>query len=137
MAGSRRLTAMRAYDHHIRHIDGRFALENPPLYATPRVRLHVALNHIHSFHEHLMLSRPHLDHPAGLSFVLTGYDHHSIIFSKVQLYVHGFSDPAFLITAGARLTILVKRFSRNSRATGPNTRVPTGSLSGLIRTAAF
>ena len=31
----------------------------------------------------------------------------------------------------------MKRLSRNSRATGPNTRVPTGSPSSLTSTAAF
>src|SRR5229473_5727159 len=40
-------------------------------------------------------------------------------------------------TSGASETILVNFFSRNSRATGPNTRVPTGSPASLISTAAL
>src|SRR6266566_808210 len=41
------------------------------------------------------------------------------------------------ITSGARDTIFINFLSRSSRATGPNTRVPTGSLVSLISTAAF
>src|SRR5581483_3264438 len=41
------------------------------------------------------------------------------------------------ITSGASETIFIKRLSRNSRATGPNTRVPIGSPASLISTAAF
>src|SRR5215469_15336944 len=40
-------------------------------------------------------------------------------------------------TSGAKLTIFKNFFSRNSLATGPNTRVPTGSPASLISTAAF
>src|SRR5271165_3302233 len=40
-------------------------------------------------------------------------------------------------TSGASETIFKNFFSRSSRATGPNTRVPTGSPASLIRTAAF
>src|SRR5690348_238697 len=40
-------------------------------------------------------------------------------------------------TSGASEMILVNFFSRNSRATGPNTRVPTGSPASLISTAAL
>src|ERR1700736_1304251 len=40
-------------------------------------------------------------------------------------------------TSGASETILVKFFSRSSRATGPKTRVPTGSFASLINTAAL
>src|ERR1700690_3506196 len=41
------------------------------------------------------------------------------------------------MTSGARDTIFKNFFSRSSRATGPKTRVPTGSPASLIRTAAF
>src|SRR5579884_1426145 len=41
------------------------------------------------------------------------------------------------ITSGASEKIFIKLFSRNSRATGPNTRVPTGSPTSLMRTAAL
>src|SRR5580704_6226658 len=41
------------------------------------------------------------------------------------------------MTSGASDTIFKNFFSRNSRATGPNTRVPTGSPASLIKTAAF
>jgi hypothetical protein len=40
-------------------------------------------------------------------------------------------------TSGASETILVNFFSRSSRATGPKTRVPTGSFASLISTAAL
>src|ERR1700733_1087555 len=41
------------------------------------------------------------------------------------------------MTSGASETIFKNFFSRSSRATGPNTRVPTGSLASLMTTAAF
>src|ERR1035438_588483 len=41
------------------------------------------------------------------------------------------------MTSGASETILRNFFSRSSRATGPKTRVPTGSLTSLMTTAAF
>src|SRR6185437_585997 len=41
------------------------------------------------------------------------------------------------MTSGASETILRNFFSRSSRATGPKTRVPTGSLASLMTTAAF
>src|ERR1035437_2836540 len=41
------------------------------------------------------------------------------------------------ITSGASDTIFMYFLSRNSRATGPNTRVPTGSPTSLINTAAL
>src|ERR1700757_4136830 len=40
-------------------------------------------------------------------------------------------------TSGASETIFMKRFSRSSRPTGPKMRVPRGSLSGLMMTAAL
>src|SRR6202158_3335158 len=40
-------------------------------------------------------------------------------------------------TSGASEMIFMKRRSRSSRATGPNTRVPIGSPSSLMSTAAF
>src|SRR5712691_8021007 len=49
---------------------------------------------------------------------------------------HSFSYRAHQ-TSGASETILATFFSRSSRATGPNTRVPTGSLASLISTAAL
>src|SRR5580692_9340734 len=41
------------------------------------------------------------------------------------------------MTSGASDSIFKNFFSRSSRATGPNTRVPTGSPASLISTAAF
>src|ERR1700723_1686461 len=41
------------------------------------------------------------------------------------------------MTSGASETIFRNFFSRSSRATGPKTRVPTGSIASLITTAAF
>jgi hypothetical protein len=41
------------------------------------------------------------------------------------------------MTSGASDTIFMNLRSRSSRATGPKTRVPTGSPSGLMSTAAF
>src|SRR6266566_8662509 len=41
------------------------------------------------------------------------------------------------MTSGASDTIFMNFLSRNSRATGPNTRVPTGSLTSFTSTAAF
>jgi hypothetical protein len=40
-------------------------------------------------------------------------------------------------TSGASEMIFMNFFSRSSRPTGPKIRVPRGSLSGLMMTAAF
>src|SRR5208282_607145 len=52
-------------------------------------------------------------------------------FLRSFLIAHGYH------TSGASETILVNLRSRSSRATGPKTRVPTGSFASLIRTAAL
>src|SRR5215469_9694184 len=49
------------------------------------------------------------------------------VFIKTQFQIYN--------TSGAKLTIFKNFFSRSSRATGPNTRVPTGSPASLISTA--
>src|SRR5208282_2211519 len=52
-------------------------------------------------------------------------------FLRSSLHAHGYQ------TSGASETILVNLRSRSSRATGPKTRVPTGSFASLMSTAAL
>src|SRR5207237_8523852 len=92
--------------------------------------------------------------PPALAFIAPGDNHDLIVLFDFDSICHtlplqiadfglqqSFLNPpaAFRhqITSGARLTIFIKPFSRSSLATGPKTRVPTGSPSGLIKTAAF
>ena len=133
---------------------GLLALDYAALHAAPRVSLVVALYDVYALDYHLALARLHLDDAPLLAFIFACDDDHAVVLANIYLYVHNpqsqksvdvclaylsllLTSEFFQITSGARLTIFMKRLSRSSRATGPNTRVPTGSLSGLIITAAF
>src|SRR5580693_2765796 len=100
------------------------------------------------FHGDALARRVHGEHAAGLAFV-TARDHADFIIlangdavpGGYLLFSHGSLPNLFTEiryqTSGASETILAKFFSRSSRATGPKTRVPTGSLASLISTAAL
>src|SRR5215471_1526593 len=60
-------SAVRAKQHHIRDIYGRFALEDTSLNATASVCPVVALHHVHTFDNQAMFSRMHLNHTPGLA----------------------------------------------------------------------
>src|SRR6185295_5088793 len=88
-----RLTAMWTKHHDIRHIDGRFAFENPALNPTPCVRLVMPFRHVHTLDDHLAPNRLNFDDAALLTLILARYHDHAIVFSNVDLDVH-FSNPS-------------------------------------------
>src|ERR1700735_5937365 len=96
------------------------------------------LDHRHAFHNQLAAPAIHRNHPARFAFVAAGNHFHLVV-----LFNPGFMECLFhrpfrhQITSGASETIFINRLSRSSRATGPNTRVPTGSPTSLISTAAL
>src|SRR5262247_1709015 len=131
-------------EHHVRHVDRGFALDDAAGDSPLPVLTLVMFLHVPAFDQDFAFFGQDLNDAAPLAFVFSRDDHHLITFFYLHSCRHNrlFSEtdltvPRIQITSGARLTIFVKPRSRNSRATGPNTRVPTGSPSGLINTAAF
>src|SRR5947209_8199770 len=79
---------------------------------------------------------------SDLALILSSDDHHAIADAKLRFHVSCFlfklGFRRHYSTSGASETIFIKFLSRNSRATGPNMRVPRGSLfCGLITTQAL
>ena len=91
MRRARRLAAVRAQEHDVRHINGRFAFEDARLHAAPRVRLGVALDDVDAFDDHLALARQHFDDAPRLAAVFAGDDDHAVVLSHVDFYVHNTS----------------------------------------------
>src|SRR5882762_11847609 len=89
--------------------------------------------------QHFAGRRIHAEHAPTLATVAPGDYPHLIVL--LDLNANRLSQLSFCdghqITSGASDTIFMNFLSRNSRATGPNTRVPTGSPTSLISTAAL
>src|SRR5262249_58557564 len=145
-----RRPATRTHDHHVGNRKRRFLFRDPALDVALRVGTHVLLHHHHVLHQQLAFAGKDAQHASLLAFVATGNHFHLVIALDVDSCMHcqpsaTSSQPSdcFLFpgsphkTSGARETIFKNFFSRSSRATGPNTRVPTGSPASLMRTAAF
>ena len=78
------------------------------------------------------LVRQHAQHAAALAAIAPGDDDDVVVLPDGRGWLrHDYS------TSGASEMIFMNRRSRSSRATGPNTRVPIGSPSLLMSTAAF
>src|SRR5205085_2722305 len=88
----------------------------------------VALDQIDAAHQCAALGRAHLDHLAGPPLVTA--DQHDDLVALSDLGRHH-------STSGASEMIFMWFFARSSRGTGPKMRVPTGSICGLISTAAL
>src|SRR5205807_9280302 len=69
-----------------------------------------------------------LDHLAGATFVLAGEHDHVVALADLGRH-HS--------TSGASEMIFMWFLARSSRGTGPKMRVPTGSICGVISTAAL
>src|ERR1019366_7349231 len=99
----------------------------------------VALHHVRVLDRNRALGRIHSEQAAGLAAVAPGHHAYLValldpsrawsLFDSVSHRLHQ--------TSGASETIFANFFSRSSRATGPKTRVPTGSLASSISTAAL
>src|SRR6185436_1812365 len=93
----------------------------------------VALDQIDAFNDEAILRREDLQHAPSLAAVLARVDRHRVVAANGCLQSRHWSYR----TSGASEIIFMKRRSRSSRATGPNTRVPIGSPWSLMSTAAL
>src|SRR5499427_845725 len=88
----------------------------------------VTLDHVDAAHQRAALAGAHLDHLAGAALVAAGQHDHLVALADLGGH-HS--------TSGASEMIFMWFLARNSRGTGPKMRVPTGSICGLISTAAL
>src|SRR6202140_3418844 len=88
----------------------------------------VALHQIDAADQRLVVVRAHLEHFAGAALVAAGQHHDLVALADFRSH-HS--------TSGASEMIFMWFLARNSRGTGPKMRVPTGSICGLISTAAL
>src|SRR5262249_12949093 len=95
-----------------------------------RVRPRVALDHLDSLDDDFAVAGIHNKDSSSAASVLAAQDVNFIVFLNRRNGRHQ-------ITSGASETIFMNLLSRSSRAKGPKTRVPIGSWSSLMRTAAF
>src|SRR5664280_2156405 len=133
------LVAAGAYDHYIRSRKGALALRDSTLNLLGWIGPRMALDHHGVFHQDPACRPVHAQHAPGLALVAAG-DHLDGIF-LLQVDTNRFRQfllcDCHQITSGASETIFMNFLSRSSLATGPNTRVPTGSPTSLINTAAL
>src|SRR3984957_10578878 len=121
-----RLAVLRIGQRHIRQVDRRFFGND-----APRLRRALALmplDHIDPAHQHAIVVTAHLDDFAALALVAPGDNDDRVAFFDLSRH-HS--------TSGASEMIFMWFFARSSRGTGPKMRVPTGSICGLISTAAL
>src|SRR6185503_17951423 len=85
-------------------------------------------DHVDAAHERARVGGTHLDHLAGPALVAAGQHHDLVALPDLGRH-HS--------TSGASEMIFMWFLARSSRGTGPKIRVPTGSICGLISTAAF
>src|SRR5690348_34573 len=139
MRNAHRLVAAGAHDHHVGNRDRALALRDSALDLLARVRPRVALDHHHVLHQHLARFPVHPQDASRFPAVPPGDHLYGVLPFQIDPYRLGrlsFCD-CHQITSGASDTIFMNFLSRSSRATGPNTRVPTGSPTSLINTAAL
>src|SRR5262249_48065369 len=79
-------------------------------------------------HQRTVIVAAHLDNLAALALVASGDHDHRVAFFDLGRH-HS--------TSGASEMIFMWFLARSSRGTGPKMRVPTGSICGLISTAAL
>src|SRR4051812_32805791 len=93
-----------------------------------RALLLVALDHVDATHQRAVSGRAHLNHLTAAALVAAS-EHHDLVALADLCRHHS--------TSGASEMIFMWFFARSSRGTGPKMRVPTGSICGLISTAAL
>src|SRR5579862_2171721 len=131
--------ASRTQNHHIRNRNRAFPLGNAALNLLARVGPRMPLDHRDMLDQHFAGAFIDAQHAPALAPVAPrDYPHLVVLF---DLNAHRLGRLSFRnshqITSGASDTIFMNFLSRNSRATGPKTRVPTGSPTSLISTAAL
>src|SRR5487761_126963 len=138
-ADARVLVAGWAQDHHVRDVHLAFLIQNAAANILRRIRARVLLDHVGVLDSDAALDRIDREDPPGFAFVAAGHDFHRVSVANHHRpgLLRSFSMAHGYQTSGASEMIFVNFFSRNSRATGPNTRVPTGSPASLMSTAAL
>src|SRR5450432_281682 len=133
------LVAARANDQDVGRLNRALALRDAALDLLGRVGTRVALDHHYVLHQQLARLPVDRQTAAGLSLVAAGDDFDRVFLLEIHANRLGRLPLCnrHQITSGASETIFMNFFSRSSLATGPNTRVPTGSPTSLINTAAF
>src|SRR6185369_13845021 len=124
---------VRVDHHHVAHVDGGLLGDDAAGLRTPRGRRNpgVLLDPVDALDQDPLLLRVGRDDLALGAAVRAGDD----LDGVALLDLHG--RPGHHNTSGASEMIFMKRLSRSSRPTGPKMRVPRGSLSLRISTAAF
>src|SRR3984885_1475542 len=121
-----RLAILGIGERDVRQVDRRLLGDDAALLR--RALPLMALDDVDAAHQRARLVAAHLDYLAGAALVAPG-DHHD----RVAL----FDLRRHHSTSGASEMIFMWFFARSSRGTGPKMRVPTGSICGLISTAAL
>src|SRR5258708_27870839 len=130
VSDARALVAGRAKQLHVGDRQIAFFFDDPALHVLLRVRTRVPLDHARMFHGNRARGRIHSQHASRFTAVASGNHSHLIapLDSCGARRLHYWFSHWHYQTSGASETIFAKFFSRNSRATGPNTRVPTASF---------
>src|SRR5256885_15103312 len=118
--------AVLADDRDVGQVDWRLLRNNAALLRL--ALLLVTLDEVDAAHQRLVIVGTHLEHLAGTALVAAGQHDDLVAFPDLGSH-HS--------TSGASEMIFMWFLARNSRGTGPKMRVPTGSICGLISTAAL
>src|SRR5581483_6603767 len=125
-ADAGRLAVLRISERDIRHVDRRL-FGDDAAFLGRTLRL-VPLDDVDAAHQRAILAAAHLDDLAGAALVASGSDDDLVALFKSRGH-HS--------TSGASEMIFMWFLERSSRGTGPKMRAPTGSIWGLISTAAL
>src|SRR5216684_3313699 len=118
--------AVAAYDCDVGQVDRRLLGDDAALLRLGL--LLVALDEIDAAHQRLVLGGTHLEHLAGAALVAAVQHDDLVAFADLGGHQS---------TSGASEMIFMWFLARSSRGTGPKIRVPTGSICGVISTAAL
>src|SRR5262249_40947471 len=123
----------------VRDVDRAFPLGDAAFDLLGRIRPGMPLDHHHVLDDDLAGAPVDLDHAPLLALIPARNHLHHVVLLQPDLdrLCQYFAARRHQITSGARETIFMNFLSRSSRATGPKTRVPTGSLTSFTNTAAF
>src|SRR5262249_4937972 len=123
---ARRLAVLGISVGDVGEVDRRLLGDDPAFLL--RALLLVTLDHVDAAHQRASLGPSHLDYLTGAAAVAPRQHHNLVALANPRGH-HS--------TSGASEMIFMWFFARSSRGTGPKMRVPTGSICGVIRTAAL
>src|SRR5580704_6341035 len=117
-----------AYDHHVGRGKGAFAFGDAALDLFGGIGTRMTFDHHGVLHQHPSGGAVNSKNAPGHTLVAAGDHLDGVFLLQVDAdRLHFFLCDCHQITSGARETIFMNFLSRSSLATGPNTRVPTGS----------